>query len=204
MTLPRVTLPRIVARDPQTPTGRHVAPAPQAQASPNGVHSVTPSFSRARARTLTRVQAMTALTEILSERPRLSPVPRRPLWPRDRAADHLRLPARADRGLPAASARSPGHHRLGTDQPGVRHVGGRRATQGTLRPRVHSPPVGVRRSQNHAPHRAGDGPAARRVVSPSPNRRSPRRPAPPTRSCVHPSPLRRVAMEGVDYVLPHP
>lgn len=91
MTLPRVTLPRIVARDPQTPAGRHVAPAPQAQASPNGVHSVTPSFSRARARTLPRVQAMTALTEIRSERPRLSPVPRTPFWPRDREQWDRRL-----------------------------------------------------------------------------------------------------------------
>src|SRR5439155_292161 len=58
MTLPRVTLPRVVARGLQTTPSRHVAPAPhatpQTETSSEPVSSVTQVSGRARARTLPR------------------------------------------------------------------------------------------------------------------------------------------------------
>jgi len=62
MTLPRVTLPRVVARCLQTTPFRHVAPAPhatpQTETSSEPVGSVTQVSGRVRARTLPRIPAM--------------------------------------------------------------------------------------------------------------------------------------------------
>jgi lipopolysaccharide/colanic/teichoic acid biosynthesis glycosyltransferase len=87
MTLPRVTLPRVVARGLQTTPIRHVAPAPHAEPSLEEVGLVSTASGRARARTLPRAPGMTTLTDfqpVRAARPRLSLVPLASLRPRDR------------------------------------------------------------------------------------------------------------------------
>ena len=94
MTLPRVTLPRVVARSLHTTPRRHIARAPQAETSPDHVGSVTPAFGRARARTLPRAPGMTTLTDfqpVRAARPTLSLVHAAPLRPRDRERTGRRL-----------------------------------------------------------------------------------------------------------------
>ncbi len=87
MTLPRVTLPRVVARGLQTTPIRHVAPAPQAATSLEEVAWVTPASGRARARTLPRAPGMTTLTDfqpVRAARPKLALVQPASFRPRDR------------------------------------------------------------------------------------------------------------------------
>ena len=66
--------------------------------------------------------------------------------------------------LPAPSARPPGHHGLGADQPHVRHIDRRRACEDPLRSRVPRAPVSGRGSQDHDEDGAGDAVSAERLV----------------------------------------
>jgi len=98
MTLPRVTLPRVVARGLQTTPLRHVAPAPhaapQTETSSEPVGSVTQVSGRARARTLPRVPGMTTLTDYQPARParpKLALVQAVAFRPRDRERTARRL-----------------------------------------------------------------------------------------------------------------
>ena len=98
MTLPRVTLPRVVARGLQTTPFRHVAPAPhaapQTETSSEPVDSVTQASGRARARTLPRAPGMTTLTDYQAARPappKLALVQALPFRPRDRERTGRRL-----------------------------------------------------------------------------------------------------------------
>jgi len=98
MTLPRVTLPRVVARGLQTTPFRHVAPAPhaapQTETSSEPVGSVTQVSGRARARTLPRVPGMTTLTDYQAARParpKLALVQAVAFRPRDRERTARRL-----------------------------------------------------------------------------------------------------------------
>ena len=98
MTLPRVTLPRVVARGLQTTPLRHVAPAPhaapQTEASSEPVGSVTQVSGHARARTLPRAPGMTTLTDYQPARParpKLSLVHSVAFRPRDRERAARRL-----------------------------------------------------------------------------------------------------------------
>ena len=98
MTLPRVTLPRVVARGLQTTPLRHVAPAPhaapQTETSSEPVGSVTQVSGRARARTLPRVPGMTTLTDYQPARParpKLALVHAVAFRPRDRERTARRL-----------------------------------------------------------------------------------------------------------------
>src|SRR3989475_11656983 len=100
-----------------------------------------------------------------------------------RAAGDLRAPARADRGIPAPPARAARHHRLGTDQPVLRPLGGRRPPKAHVRPRVRAAPVGTPGSEDHATHAARDGTRARRLrtSAPEPARRPGAYAPPPAR-----------------------
>lgn len=98
MTLPRVTLPRVVARGLQTTPFRHVAPAPHAasetETSSEPVGSVTEVSGRVRARTLPRAQGMTTLTDYQlarPARPKLTLVQAVAFRPRDRERTARRL-----------------------------------------------------------------------------------------------------------------
>src|SRR2546422_6829266 len=98
MTLPRVTLPRVVARGLQTTPFRHVAPAPhatpQTETSSEPVGSVTQVSGRARARTLPRAPGMTTLTDYQAARParpKLALVRALAFRPRDRERTGRRL-----------------------------------------------------------------------------------------------------------------
>ncbi len=98
MTLPRVTLPRVVARGLQTTPFRHVAPAPQAapqtETSSEPVGAVAQVPGRARARTLPRAPGMTTLTDYQPARParpKLALVQAVAFRPRDRERTARRL-----------------------------------------------------------------------------------------------------------------
>ena len=98
MTLPRVTLPRVVARSLQTTPLRHVAPAPhaapQTETSSEPVGSVTQVSGHARARTLPRAPDMTTLTDYQPARParpKLALVHAVAFRPRDRERTARRL-----------------------------------------------------------------------------------------------------------------
>ena len=92
MTVPRVTLPRVVARCLQTTPFRHVAPAPhaapQTETSSEPVGSVTQVSGRVRARTLPRIpvmaQPVNSLVDAQPVRPPLRLVHVAAQRPRDR------------------------------------------------------------------------------------------------------------------------
>ena len=98
MTLPRVTLPRVVARGLQTTPFRDVAPAPhaapQTETSSEPVGPVTQVSGRAGARTLPRAPGMTTLTDYQPARParpKLALVQAVAFRPRDRERIARRL-----------------------------------------------------------------------------------------------------------------
>src|SRR5439155_1379825 len=97
-TLPRVTLPRVVARGLQPTPFRQVAPAPhatpQTETSSEPAGSVTQVSGRARARTLPRAPGMTTLTDYQAARParpKLALVQALAFRPRDRERTGRRL-----------------------------------------------------------------------------------------------------------------